>query len=463
MSIQREHWGSRLGFVLATAGSAVGLGSLWRFPYLAGANGGGAFVFFFLIFTLIFGVPLFIAEAMIGRSSQKAPVLAFFEISKHSHNWRLVGWLGVFSCFTILSFYSVVAGWSLNYVLMSLNQFVTELSIEEVSHTFDLLYQSGGINLFWHFIFMTMTVFVVWGGVRKGIEHWARILMPLLFVILLVLFFYVSTLPGFSTAFKFIFYPDFTGFTFNSLLESLGMALFTMSLGLGIILTYGSYMKSSENLPKISIIIQIVNVSVTLLASMIIFPIVFTFGGHPEEGPGLVFKTLPVMFTSLKGAILISTVFFSLMVFTALTSTISLLEVLVANFSELYHWSRKKSALICGFAAFTFGIPSALSGSGYLFPSWKKLYGLDFLETVSALTNWQLPIGGLCMALFIGWRVDKALVLKEFQQGSTKKTKLFFHIWFFSIRWLVPLGIVIILLQKGELLPLEQFWLYFKN
>ncbi len=457
MTQQREHWGSRMGFILAAAGSAIGLGSLWRFPYVAGDNGGGSFVLLYLFFTFVFGVPLFVAELIIGRHTQKGPVGAYFEMSGHSQNWKLAGWLCIFSCFTILSFYNVVSGWALNYVLMSLNQFTAGRSSAEIEGVFGTLYQSGEICLFWHFIFMLMTMGVVWGGVRKGIEYWTRLLMPILLIILLALFVYGMTLEGFSDAFSFIFSPDMSRLKPSGVLSALGMALFTLSLGLGIVLTYGSYLKSDDNLPKTSLIIQALNISVTLLASLIIFPIIFTFNLEPSAGPGLVFKTLPVLFEQLPGTLVLSTVFFVLMVFTALTSTVSLMEVLIANFTEILDWSRKKTVIIVGAAAFLFGIPSALAGSGMLFPNWTTMYGKDFLTTLNDLADWQLPIGGLLISIFAGWVVDKALLRKEFTQGAST-FRYFFKPWLFFIRWVIPLGILLIILQQGKLIDVDQLF-----
>lgn len=453
MTTRREHWGSKLGFMLATAGSAVGLGSLWRFPYAAGENGGGAFVLMYLLFTFVLGVPLFIAELVIGRSTQRSPVGAYFELSGHSKNWRLAGWFCIFSCFTILSFYNVISGWALNYTFMSLNQFFVGRSPDGIREVFDIFYASGDMNIFWHFLFMLLTVGVVWAGVRKGIEHWSKILMPILLVMLVALFAYGLTLDGFTKAFHFIFYPNVGNIKPSSILGALGMAMFTLSLGLGIVLTYGSYMKSSDDIAKTALIIQVLNVSVTLLAALVIFPIIFSFGQEPQQGVGLVFKTLPVLFSKMEGALVISTGFFVLMVFTALTSTISLMEVIVANFTEMFNWPRKKAVLAVGAASFLFGIPCALAGSGQLFGNWEAIYGKDFLMTIADLADWQLPLGGLMIAIFTGWIVDKELLKKEF---SHSKARFLFWPWYNFVKWLVPISIVFILLfQQTKILDID--------
>lgn len=445
---KREHWSSSLGFILAAAGSAVGLGSLWRFPYYTGENGGGLFVLCYLLFTFVVGLPVFIAELVIGRHAQKSPVGALSELSSQSDNWKMLGWLCVFSNFIILSFYSVVAGWGVNYALMSACQFSQNLSSEQIRSVFDTLYTSGDINLFWHFIFMTMTVGIVFSGVRQGIEHWSRVLMPALLFLLLGLFVYGTTLEGFSQAVRFVLYPDPSRFGPHAVLKALGMAFFTLSLGLGIVLTYGSYMREDDDIPKTAMLISAINVFVSIVASLMIFPIIFTFGFSPEEGPGLVFKTMPVLFSKLQGGTFLATTFFIVLVFTAVTSSISLLEVMVANFIELLDWSRKKSSITVGIAAFVFGIPSALAGSGLLFPNWPQLYGKDFFNTLSDMPDLLLAIGGLGMSLFAGWYLDHELVKKEFCKGSS--LSWLFYPWKFLVRWVAPAAIIFIILYQGD-------------
>jgi neurotransmitter:Na+ symporter, NSS family len=458
---KREHWSSSLGFILAAAGSAVGLGSLWRFPYYTGENGGGLFVLCYLFFTFLVGLPVFMAELVIGRHSQKSPVGALSEMSKHSDNWKSLGWFCVFSNFIILSFYSVVAGWSVNYALMSMCNFTENRSPEEIRGVFDIVYRSGDINIFWHSIFMLMTVSIVYGGVRKGIEHWSRILMPALLILLFGLFLYSTTLSGFEEAWRFVLLPDPTKFGPHSVFKALGMAFFTLSLGLGIILTYGSYMRADDDIPKTALIISFINVFVSIIASLMIFPIIFTFGFKPEEGPGLVFKTLPVLFEKLQGGTFIATAFFIVLVFTAVTSSISLLEVMVANFIELFNWSRKRAAVTVGIGALIFGIPSALAGSGTLFSSWKEIYGKDFFNTLSDTPDMLLSLGGLGMAIFVGWYLDKDLVKEEFCKGSSYPWV--YYPWRFLLRWVAPTAILAIMLYQGDSSLLLGFWQSIKD
>ncbi|HEY4831153.1 MAG TPA: sodium-dependent transporter, partial [Waddliaceae bacterium] len=370
----RENWGSRLGFLMATAGSAIGLGSLWKFPYVTGENGGGFFILAYLIFTFFIGVPIFMAELLIGRSASRAPVGAFAELSGSQRNWRMLGWSCGLATLLILSYYSVVAGWALNYALMSLLNFTQGKTPEEISQVFDLLYTAGDINLLWNFLFLGITTGIVYRGIRKGIEFWSKMLTPALMIILVILFLYATTLEGFSQAFSFIFRPDVSKLSPSGFLQALGLACFTLSIGMGIIITYGSYMRKNDDIPKTSFTVASMTILVSILAALMIFPIIFTFHFSPQEGPGLLFKTLPVLFSKLPGTVLLSTTFFILVVFAALTSTISVMEVLVATVTEVFGWSRAKGALIVGAAVFILGIPSALSGSGGIFASWSTMY-----------------------------------------------------------------------------------------
>ena len=454
MTQQREHWGTKLGFIMATAGSAIGLGSLWRFPYIIGQNGGGAFVILYFLFTFLIGIPVFIAELVMGRSAQQGVVSSYSILSKNSSNWRMAGWLNVATNFIILSFYSVVAGWGVNYIFMSLNQFTAGKTPEEIKNIFHIVFTSSETNVFWHGLFMLMTAGVVFGGIRKGIEHWSRILTPALLVMLVALFGFATTLPGFSKALHFTLYPSFDKLSSNGVLDALGMSFWTLSIGLGIILTYGSYMKPSQDIPKTGFIIAAISALVSLFAALMIFPIVFTFNLEPQAGPGLIFQTLPILFMQLPATLILSTIFFALFVFAALTSSISILEVLVSTLMEMLEWTRKKAVIVCATAAFIFGIPSALSGSGALFPEWEAMYGKNFFDTVSYITgSWMMPISGLLFAIFVGWFMDRRIAGDEYLKGSTLGKGL--KIWFFLIRWIAPIGIFIIILQEGKLIDIN--------
>ncbi len=452
MKHTREHWGSRLGFIMAAAGSAIGVGSLWRFPFIVGQNGGGAFVLLYLIFTFAIGLPVFIAELIVGRKSQKSAVLAYSDLSGSS-KWRFIGWLNLLSCLIILSFYAVVSGWGVSYTLMSLTQFTKGLDASQISGTFDTLFESGDINLLWLFLFLLINVGVVYAGVRKGIEKWSKILMPMLLVMLLGLFVFSLTLEGFPKALRFVLYPDFSAVTPTTVLSALGMAFFTLSVALGIILTYGSYMRRTEDIPRTAGIVALMTVLVSLLSALMIFPIVFTFGYEPAGGPGLVFKTMPVLFSKLPGTLILSTLFFTLFVFTALTSSISLMEMLASNVIEYFNITRKKATLFVAAAAFVLGIPSALSGTQSLFANWNKIYGMDFFATMDFITSsWLMPLAGLLTTFFVGWVICQKQVREEFTAGTS--LQIWYKPWLFAVRFVAPVVVILIILQEAGVLTL---------
>ncbi|MBI5273871.1 MAG: sodium-dependent transporter [Chlamydiales bacterium] len=454
MTQVREHWSSRLGFLMAAIGSAIGLGILWKFPYVVGQNGGGLFLITYFICLLIVGLPLFIGELLLGRGSQKAAVSSFTEIAKEGHHWKIGGWLGVLASFLIMSFYSVISGYGMSYILMSLNGFYKGLDASQIAATFDTLSKSGDITTFWHFLFTLITMGIVCSGVRKGIEYWAKIMVQILLVLLVGLFIYSTTLEGFPKAVAFIFQLNPQNFTVNSVIEALGLAFWTLSIGQGIMISYGSYMKPTQNVVKTAAVVGSSVIIAAILAALMIFPVVFTFGLSPSAGPGLVFKTLPFLFAQLPGAMVISTLFFTLFVFTALTSAIPLIEVVAANLMELYGLSRVKATICVSIATFVFGIPSAYAASGGVFENWVALFGMDFLETVNQFVSiWVIPICGLITSIFIGWKIDKDRLKKEFELGQ-ERPKLFFC-WRFFVRYVVPFTILIIILQTSGILSFE--------
>lgn len=450
----REHWSSYIGFIFAAAGSAIGLGTLWKFPYVTGQNGGGLFVLIYILCTFFIGIPVFIAELMLGRRAQRGAVGIFVTLSNNSSVWKGAGWLSVFSAFLIMSYYSVIGGWGLNYILMSLMQSYKGMSAQEVGHLFDLLYHSGDITLFWHLLFTLIVVILVLPGVRQGIEYWSKFMMSGLFILLVSLFAYATTMEGFPKAASFILSPDFTKFKPSGALEALGLSFFTLSLGQGIMLTYGSYMRKTEDIPRIGFIVGSMIILAAILASLMIFPIIFTFGFSPEEGRGLVFKTLPLLFSKLPGGLIISTTFFILFAFAALTSGIAFIEVITANMMDLLGWSRRKAVLISGGACFTFGIPSALSGTNLIFPNWPAIFGHTFFATVDDLVSiWFLPIAGLMIAIYAGWFFDEKESKEEFCEGTS--FKWLYGTWLFFIRWVVPVAILAIMLHQSGIVNVD--------
>ncbi len=449
---KREHFGSRIGFLLAAIGSAIGLGLLWKFPYVIGQNGGGLFLLAYFFCLFFAGIPLFIAEVILGRATQSAAIGAFQAGCSYKSSKLIAGgYLGVLSSFLIMTYYSVIAGWGLSYILTSLSGFYSGKSITQVGMIFEKLSGSGSITILWHGVFTAITMGIVLAGVKKGIEYWSKILVKLLLAMLVGLFLYSMTLPGFSQAANFIFVPKKGSFTFLSFLEALGLAFMTLSLGQGIMISFGSYVEKGVDLVKMSLIVASSVMIVAILASLIIFPAVFTFGFAPDSGPGLVFKTLPILFAQLPGSMVISTVFFSLFVFTALTSAVPLVEVVATNLMEKLHWSRHKATTLVCLATFICGIPSALSwGSGNL-TEWTQIFGHNFQDTVDNLaTVWIIPLAGLFTAIFVGYRMDKSVLRREFYDGALNKWG--FSLWFIGISVVVPVVILLIILQTSGLI-----------
>ena len=444
---ERGHWGSKLGFVLAAAGSAIGLGNIWKFPYITGVNGGGAFVLIYLLCIALVGLPVMTAEILLGRSTQKSPVGAFRSLSNGRGGWVAFGWLGVVGAFVILSYYSIVAGWALHYSYLSITGQIVGLGPEGVGPAFDALFASNELNLFWHVIFMTVTVGVVVGGVSKGLERWSRILMPALFVLMIILLVNSFTLDGFGRALDFVFGFHTEQLTASGVLEALGHAFFTLSLGMGAMLTYGSYLRRDDDIMSASITISVLDTVIALTASMILFPIIFTFNMEPGAGPGLVFVSVPIALSQLPAGGFLSFIFFALLVFAALTSSISMLEVVTSYMIDEKGWLRSRATLVSGAIIAVIGIPSALSGGTALFGSgFAEIFGRNWFDTFDYLvSNWMLPLGGLGIALFTAWRVDDAIRHREFLNGT--KLAFFYRTWLFLLKFVVPVGIVLVFLH----------------
>ncbi len=445
----RPHWGTRMGFILAATGSAVGLGNIWKFPYITGENGGGYFVLIYLACVLLVGLPIMIAEVMMGRASRQSPVGAFLHFRGRDTLWSGVGWLGVAAGFVILSYYSVVAGWSMNYILLSLTDHLQTLDADGISDVFTTLHAAGDINLFWHFLFMATVIGVVIGGVQKGIERTCNVLMPLLFVLVVLLVCYSIFLPGggFLKALNFIFVPHAELLSKRSVLEALGHAFFTLSLGMGAMLTYGSYMQNRRDVVYNSLWVAGMDTVIALLACMMIYPAVFAFGQEAQAGPGLVFKTLPILFAQMPGGLILSLLFFLLLTFAALSSAISLQEVVTATVIDRLGWERRRATMITGSAIFLFGVPSALSGSGELFGSWTRIFGANFFDTMDYLaSNWMLPLGGLLIAIFVGW------VMKDKDRrdafGADEHPAVYYILFKILVKIVAPISVLIVLLHK---------------
>ncbi|MBC8309308.1 MAG: sodium-dependent transporter [Phycisphaerales bacterium] len=455
MAQERGHWSSRFGFILAAAGSAVGLGNIWKFPYITGENGGGWFVLIYLGCIAIVGLPIMMAEVLIGRSSQLSPVGAFRKFSHGGSPWMGIGWLGVLAAFVILSYYSIVAGWAMHYTWLSVSSGFAEMETDAIGALFGSVYENPWINIGWHAAFMAITIAIVAKGVHGGIELASRVLMPVLFIILLVLLIYAATSDGFAQAFKFIFMPDTSKLTGASVLEALGHSFFTLSLGMGAMITYGSYLHKKDDLVSTSITIAILDTGVALVACLVLFPIIFSVGMDPAAGPGLVFVSIPIAFSQMAGGAILAPLFFLLLTFAALTSAISLLEVAVAYFVDEIKIPRVIATVMTGVVIFIFGIPSALSGGTALFGSGfsdmtQSIFGegdgknwFDLFDYLAS--NWMLPLGGLGIAVFVAWRMgDKAR--EEGFKTSNHLGKMYWG-WVFLLRYIVPIGVLAVFLH----------------
>lgn len=443
----REIWGSRLGFVLAAAGSAIGLGNVWRFPYLAGQNGGAAFVFIYLAIVLLIGLPVMMAEVGLGRFTRRNPVGAFAKIVPQS-GWRMVGVLGVITGFAILSYYSVVAGWTLRYLVKAATGAFTSLT--DPGQTGALFEQTVGdiqTVLTFHALFMVLTVAVVIGGVRQGIERWTLILMPALFLLLLLLVLRSVTLEGASKGIAFYLNPDFSEVTGATFLAALGQAFFSLSLGMGAMITYGSYLSEREDAVIATASVSLFDTLAAFLAGLAIFPALFTVeGAEPTQGAGLAFVVLPAIFHRIPFGGLFGTVFFVLLAVAALTSAISLLEVCVAYLTDEKGWTRKMACCLVGVVSFVLGIPAALSTGASTFLSRLPLVHMGFLDLMDTIFgNVALTLGALLLCLFVGWRWLPEDALTGTMEGSAYPRLA--HVWLFLIRYLCPLAIGAILLQ----------------
>ena len=436
----REHWGTRVGFILAAAGSAVGLGNIWRFPYMTGEHGGAAFIIIYLLAVVLLGYPLIINETVLGRFSQKSPVGAFKALAPKSP-WWLVGALGVFTGFVILSYYAVVAGWALAYTYKVIIATITP-GIDHAS-VFKNHITSIWEPMIWQFLVMVLTVGIIAGGVVKGIQKWSTILMPILFLIMIILIVRSVTLPGASEGVIYYLKPDFSEVSGRTLLAALSQAFFSLSLGMGVFITYGSYLRGKDEIPVSTAYIAGLDIIFALLAGFAIFPAVFALGFEPGAGPGLVFITLPAVFGQMPLGTFFGFLFFVLVTIAALTSTISLLEVVSAWLIDEKGWERKKAAILMGLVIFVVGIPASLGYSvfsGFSFPG----LNTDLLDTYDWFTNSIfLPLGGLLSAIFVGyiWGTKKAV--DEANKGCTVFT--IGKWWIILIRYVVPVLIVAIM------------------
>lgn len=450
---QREHWGSKAGFILAAAGSAIGLGNIWKFPYIAGENGGAAFIFVYLVCIALIGLPVLMGEVLLGRATQRNPVGAFKKLSGKPF-WITIGSMGVLAGFIILSFYTVIAGWSIGYIVEALKGSFAQFADPSMSSK----YFSERVSdvqwiLGYHTLFSVMAMGVVYAGVNKGIEKGSKIMMPVLFVLLIVLVIRGVTLPGAEKGLAFLWSPDWSKISGQSVLIALGHAFFTISLGMGAMMTYGSYLSEKDNIPSASLQIVFLDTLIALLAGVAIFTSVFAMGQDPAAGPGLIFHTLPVVFAKMPGGVVWAILFFLLLTVAALTSAISLLEVVVAFFVDEKKWERHKAVIVFGFVTFLIGVPSALS---FNIMSDVHFFGMTWFDNADYLaSNILLPGGGLFISIFVGWVWGFDKVLIEMKKGAESLFDTYPKVidaWKIFLKYLSPVMILIVFLHSVGLL-----------
>lgn len=426
-------WSNRLTYILATTGAAVGLGNIWKFPYIAGENGGGAFVLMYLLCILLLGIPIMVAEVMLGRKGRANPVHAMLTQARSagvSKGWSIIGIMGVAAGIMILMYYSVVAGWSLEYVFQSATSNYMGKSPTDVAAGFGVFAQDTTRQLIWHSAFITVTAFIVGLGVTRGIGNAVNILMPMLFMLLLLLLWYAYNNGEFMRGLTFMFSADFSKLSGASLLTAMGHAFFTLSLGMGTVMVYGSYMPESQSIPSASVTVAFLDTLIALVAGMAIFPLVFASDLAPGSGPGLLFETLPIAFSDMWGGAFFGTGFFVLVSIAALSSSISLIEPGIAWLEKL-------------------GITRITATVGLALLCWiggvASIYSADVFNTLDYLTaNIMLPLGGLLIALFVGWRLGYTRVRKEINGVSNG----LFNTWFVVLRFITPIGVIVVFYES---------------
>lgn len=440
---KRDGFGSKIGIIAAAAGSAIGLGNIYRFPCELGNNGGAAFLLVYLAVVIFLGIPVMLSELVIGRRSQSNAVGAFKKLAPKSA-WPIVGYMGVLCGFIIFAFYSTVSGWTLEYIIKAVTNSFQGKDLAAMEQDFTDFHNMGWRNVMWQAIFIFLTGFVVFKGVQNGIERYAKILMPLLLVILIVLGIRSVTLPGAKEGLSFLFRPDFSKIDGNVLISALGQGFFSLSLGMGALITYGSYIKKKDNLTSTAFSVVLADTLIALLAGLVIFPAAFSFGIRPTAGMGLVFNTIPMIFNQMTGGYIFCIIFFVLLAIAALTSTISLLEVVVAYLSEELHINRKWSTVWACVATLFIGSFASLS----LMENTPFAIGgrtvFDLMDFVSS--NILLPLGGVLIVIFVGWRLGKAKFFEEVTNEGTIKASLK-KIIFFIIRYLAPIAITIVFIS----------------
>lgn len=446
--MNNQQWSTKLGFVMAAAGSAIGLGAIWKFPYTAGANGGSIFLLFFILFTVVIAGPILLAEFVIGRKGKTDAISTFKKLAP-STPWSVIGIMGTIIAMIILSFYSVVGGWILSYLARSVTGGLSGLTQGEYGALFDSIIANPVEVILAQLVFMLLTILVVQGGIQKGIEKMSTFMMPALLILFVVLAIRSMTLEGASEGLAFLFIPDWSYFNGETMLLALGQSFFALSVGLAVMITYSSYLSDKENLGRSAFSVASLNIIISILAGLVIFPAVFALGFEPNEGPGLVFVVLPAVFNELAFGGFFMFVFLVLLLFATLTSAFSILEIAVASFSRGRDHKRKQYTWIAGALIFAIGVPSALSFGvlsdvtimGYLI--------FDFADYFTS--SFGLPLGALLISLFVSYQLKKEDVFAELGKGSSGP-KPWMTVWYFFIKFFVPLAILVIFLQSFNII-----------
>lgn len=439
-----SEWSSRFTFILAATGSAVGLGNIWKFPYITGENGGGAFVLVYLLCVLLIGIPIMVAEIMLGRRGHRNPIETMELLTEEAgadKNWHYLGWMGVVAGLLILSYYSVIAGWASAYVVKAFTGSFFDANATAIKTIFDDFVASPVQLIFWHTIFMLATMMIVVRGVNNGLEKAVQYLMPSLFILMFLLVAYVMKMDSYYQGLHFLLLPDFSKLTGSSILTAMGHAFFTLSLGMGAIMVYGSYLPKNISIAKTALLIAGADTLVALMAGIVIFPIVFSHNLHPDAGPGLIFQTLPIAFGSMTGGWLMGILFFVMLVIAALTSSISLIEPAVSWLVENRGYSRLKACVWSGLVTWLLGL-----GTVFSFNVWSnvKLFDRTIFQLLDYLTaNLMLPIGGFCIAVFAGWIMKR----QHSEQELSMPNEVDYLRWKILICYVAPSAVFFVFLH----------------
>ena len=451
MGPEKHTWTSGLTFILAAVGAAVGLGNIWKFPYVAGVSGGGAFVIIYLVCVFFVALPILMSELLLGRLGAHSPPVTMARLAERTGStkyWSLLGWMGVLVGYLIATYYSVIAGWTLVYILKAAGDFGGAAG-SEVAAQFEALKADPVTMTIYHTIFIACALTIVGGGLKNGIERAVKVLMPALFIMLLVMIGYAAVEGDMPGALNFLFSADFSKLSGKVVLSAVGQAFFSISLAMGLMMVYGSYVPKSVSLTRSAIVIVIADTCIALLAGLMIFPIVFANDLDPGAGPGLIFQTLPTAFADMPGGTVFGAVFFLLLAFAAVTSIIAIIEPIVAYAGDRWSMSRRKAVLVFGFLAWLIGIASVLS-----FNVWEDFHPLAFLGPLEGMNiyalinfftdNLMMPIGGILIAVFAGWRLKPELLVDEL---TLREYPLVFKSWLFLVRFVAPIAIFAIMLS----------------